>query len=56
MAHTHETHDDGGGFSAGVLIGIILLILVVIILLFYLAPNVFNVNVNVRSGLEALIA
>lgn len=57
MSHSHEVHhDDGGGFSAGVLIGLVLLVLVVIILLFYVGPQFFpgTVNVNVRSALDLL--
>ncbi len=54
MAHEH--HDGSGeGFSAGVLVGLLRLILVVLlVLLFYFSPNVFNVNVNVRSMVDAL--
>ncbi len=54
MAHEH--HDvSGEGFSAGVLVGLLLLILVVVmVLLFYFSPNVVNVNVNVRSMIDAL--
>jgi hypothetical protein len=54
MAHDH--HDDGSGFSAGVLFGLILLILVLAVLFLYVGPNVFNVNVNVRSALDTLLA
>lgn len=58
MAHDHHVHDDGSGFSAGVLVGLVLLILVVAILLFYVGPVIFqgNIDVNVRSFLEGLPA
>lgn len=54
MAHDH--HEDGSGFSAGILFGLILLILVLAVLFLYVGPNVFNVNVNTRSLLDALAA
>lgn len=54
MAHDH--HDDGSGFSAGVLFGLILLVLVLAVLFLYVGPNVFNVNVNIRSLVDAIAA
>ncbi|HUG55833.1 MAG TPA: hypothetical protein VMJ92_02050 [Candidatus Limnocylindrales bacterium] len=47
---------DGGGFGAGMIIGIILLILIVLILVFYAGPAVFNINVNTTTYLPHLVA
>ncbi len=47
---------DGGGFSAGMLIGIIVLILIVLVLVFYAGPQIINVNVNQRSLVDLLMA
>lgn len=54
MAHDARHDDDGAGFSAGVLFGLILLILMLAVLFLYVGPSAFNVNVNVRSALDAL--
>jgi len=43
---------DGGGFGAGMIIGIILLILIVLVLVFYAGPRIINVNTNTRSFLD----
>ena len=47
-------HDEGGGFGAGMIIGIIVLILIVLVLIFYAGPQIFNPGTNTRSFLDTL--
>jgi len=47
-------HDDGGGFGAGMIIGIILLILIVLVLIFYAGPQIFSPGTNTRSFLDII--
>ncbi len=45
---------DGGGFGAGMIVGIILLILIVLVLIFYAGPQIFSPGTTPRSFLDVL--
>lgn len=53
--HGVQEHASEGGFGTGVLLALLILVVVVaILLLFNFGPSVFNVNVDIRSMIEAL--